>query len=131
VYYRSIHPPGTIVIAKAQNFLYLIRPHTAAVRYTIGVGTECSNVVGLLLVSAKEDWSASAPAASGNDVQPVPRTAGGRFGARSLALSDTGYRIHGSEVAPAGRVVGCFALANEDVIDLYERVSVGARVVMN
>ena len=124
VYYRSIHPAGTIVIAKAQNFLYLIRPNTTALRYTIGVGTECSNVVGLLLVSAKEDWS-------GNDAQPGLRTVAGRFGARSLALSDTGYRIHGSEEPPKGRVIGCFALVNEDMIDLYERVMLGTRVVMN
>jgi lipoprotein-anchoring transpeptidase ErfK/SrfK len=130
VYYRSIHPAGTIVITKSQNFLYLIRPKTAAMRYTIGIGPECSNVVGLLLVSAKEDWSAGAPETSGNDVQLV-RTIGGRFGARSLALSDTGYRIHGSQESVAGRVIGCFPLVNEDVIDLYERVHLGTRVVMN
>jgi lipoprotein-anchoring transpeptidase ErfK/SrfK len=130
VYYRSIYPAGTIVIAKSQNFLYLVRPKTAAMRYTVGVGRECSNVVGLLLVSAKEDWSAAGQETSGNDVRLV-RTAGGRFGARSLALSDTGYRIHGSEEPVAGRVIGCFPLVNEDVIDLYERVQLGTRVVMN
>ena len=131
VYYRSIHPAGSIVIAKAQNFLYFIRPNTAAMRYTIGVGSECSNVVGLLLVSAKEDWSAGGPQVAGNDAQAALRTVAGRFGARSLALSDTGYRIHGSEEVPAGRVAGCFVLVNEDVIDLYERVTLGTRVVMN
>jgi lipoprotein-anchoring transpeptidase ErfK/SrfK len=133
VYYRSIHPTGSIVIAKAQNFLYFIRPNTAAVRYTIGVGAECSNVVGLLLVSAKEDWSAggSGPQVAGKDAQPALRTVAGRFGARSLALSDTGYRIHGSEEPPVGRVIGCFPLVNEDVIDLYERVTLGTRVIMN
>lgn len=131
VYYRSIHPAGTIVIAKSQNFLYLVRPKTAATRYTIGVGTECSNVAGLLLVSAKEDWSAGGPEANGKDDVRTVRNAGGRFGARSLALSDSGYRIHGSDEPVSGRVTGCFPLVNDDVIDLYERVRLGTRVVMN
>lgn len=127
VYYRSIHPAGTIIISKSQNFLYLVRPKTSAMRYTIGVGPECVSLVGLLLVSAKEDWGAGG-SQDGNDVQLV-RNAGGRLGPRSLALSDTGHRIHGN-VEP-GRVVGCFPLANPDVIDLYERVPMGTRVVMN
>jgi lipoprotein-anchoring transpeptidase ErfK/SrfK len=131
VYYRSIHPAGTIVITKSQNFLYLTRPNTAALRYTIGIGRECSSVVGLLIVSAKEDWTGADPKNSANGAQPAVQIAGGRFGARSLALGDTGHRIHGSEEPVTGRVIGCFPLVNDDVIDLYERVALGARVVMN
>ena len=50
VYYRSIHPVGTMVISKSQRFLYLVRPEVVALRYTIGVGRECVNAVGLLLI---------------------------------------------------------------------------------
>jgi lipoprotein-anchoring transpeptidase ErfK/SrfK len=131
VYYRSIYPAGTIVVTKSQNFLYLVRPNNAALRYTIAVGRECQNVVGLLLVSAKEDWSGPQREAAKSDVPPISSTAGGRFGARSLVLSDTGHRIHGSDEPAAGKVTGCVPLLNEDVIDLYERVAMGARVVMN
>jgi lipoprotein-anchoring transpeptidase ErfK/SrfK len=130
VYYRSTHPAGTLVITKSQNLLYLIRPNTAAMRYTIGIGQECSNVVGLLLVSAKEDWSARNATMVKDKPETAVRTAG-QFGARSLALSDTGHRIHGSTDPRASRVIGCFPLTDDDVIDLYERVALGARVVMN
>jgi hypothetical protein len=131
VYHRSIHPAGTIIITKSQNFLYLVRPNTAAVRYTIGIGRACSDVVGLLLVSAKEDWSGKDPERPKDTAQLIVRTGDGELGARSLALSDTGYRIHGSEGPVTGRAIGCFPLDNDDVIDLYERVALGARVVMN
>jgi lipoprotein-anchoring transpeptidase ErfK/SrfK len=124
VYYRSVHPAGTVVISKSQKFLYLIRPNTAAMRYTIGIGPECSDVVGLLLVSAKEDWTAEPPK---NEARPGLQAAVGRFGARSLALSDTGHRIHGAEEPVASRVAGCIPLVNDDVIDLYERVALGTR----
>ena len=127
VYYRSIHPAGTIVIAKSQNFLHLIRPNTAAVRYTIGVGRECLDVVGLLLVSAKEDWTAADPPKPPRDAQ----SAVGQFGARSLALGDTGHRIHGSREPVASSAIGCFPLVDDDVVDLFERVALGARVVVN
>jgi lipoprotein-anchoring transpeptidase ErfK/SrfK len=143
VYYRTIHPLGTIVIAKSQRFLYLVRPNVAAFRYTIGVGRECANLVGLLLVSAKEEWLEPRPqpitgepqlAAGERPPSASPVAAGraeGRFGARSLALGDTGHRIHGTK-SPITTATGeCFALANEDIIDLYDRVSAGTRVVIN
>lgn len=131
VYYRTIHPVGTIIISKSQNFLYLTRPNTAALRYTIGIGRECSNVAGLLLVSAKEDWSGPSPPVSASETPSTVKAVAGQFGARSLALGDTGHRIHGAEEPIVGRVVGCFPLVNDDVIDLYERVALGTKVVMN
>jgi len=135
VYYRSVQPTGTIVIAKSQRFLYLILPNTAALRYTIGVGRECANVVGLLLVSAKEDWTEPNSPTPANNPQPTATkmTQGidGPFGARSLLLGETGHHIHGTRDIVMNGAAGCFPLVNDDVIDLYNRVPLGTRVVMN
>jgi lipoprotein-anchoring transpeptidase ErfK/SrfK len=134
VYYRTIHPAGTIVIAKSQRFLYLVRPNVAAVRYTTGVGRECMNAIGLLLVSAKEEWPERPPQPAAEARRP-PTTASdnaeGRFGARSLALGDTGHRIHGTDAPTTASADGCFPLVNEDIVDLYDRVPTGTRVVIN
>lgn len=135
VYYRSIQPVGTIVIAKSQRFLYLILPNTVALRYTIGVGRECANVVGLLLVSAKEDWTEPNPPTPTNNTPPTVtkpnRGIDGQLGARSLALGETAHRIHGTRETVVSGATGCFPLINDDVIDLYNRVALGTRVVMN
>jgi lipoprotein-anchoring transpeptidase ErfK/SrfK len=136
VYYRTVHPVGTIVIAKSQRFLYLVRPNVAALRYTVGAGRECANAVGLLLVSAKEEWPeprpqlASGPPRSSADPAAVGGTES-RFGSRSLALGDTGLRIYGTKSPITTASSECFPLANDDIIDLYDRVSVGTRVVIN
>jgi lipoprotein-anchoring transpeptidase ErfK/SrfK len=134
VYYRTIHPVGTIVIAKSQRFLYLVRPNVAAVRYSTGVGRECMNAVGLLLVSAKEEWPERPPQPAAEARRPPTKTkdnAEARFGARSLALGDTGHRIHGTHAPTTAGEDGCFPLVNNDIIDLHDRVPVGTRVVIN
>jgi len=136
VFYRTIHPVGTIVISKPQHHLYLVRPNTAAIRYTIGVGRECANAVGLLLVSAKEEGREGRPeqSASATRRSTNPADGGsaeGRFGARSLALGDTGHRIYGTNPPIRNGDDGCFAVVNEDIIDLYDRVVVGTKVVIN
>jgi lipoprotein-anchoring transpeptidase ErfK/SrfK len=136
VYYRTIHPVGTAVIAKSQHHLYLVRPNTAAVRYTIGVGRQCVNAAGLLLVSAKEEWPESR---AGQSVAAIRPSAGraeegraeARSGARTVALGDTGHRIYGTNPPLRDGDNGCFALTNEDIIDLYDRVEVGTKVVIN
>src|SRR5262245_23531088 len=127
VYYRTIHPPGTIVIAKSQRFLYLVRPEVVALRYTVGIGRDCANAVGLLIISAKEERPAT-------DTSPRLASAGGTSsqpGARSLSLGDTGHRIYGTSPPIVSGADGCFRLVDEDVTDLYDRVSVGTRVVIN
>jgi lipoprotein-anchoring transpeptidase ErfK/SrfK len=134
VYYRTIHPVGTIIIVKSQGFLYLVRPNVAAVRYTIAVGRECTSAAGLLLVSGKEQWRAGVAQPIVNEPRQIAAAAdtartGSRYGPASLALGDTGHRIHGTGTATADD--GCFRLVNEDIADLYDRVSVGARVVIN
>src|SRR5262245_12991895 len=122
VYYRSIHPVGTMVVSKSQRFLYLVRPEVVALRYTIGVGRECVNAVGLLVISAKEEGEPRLAAANNSDRQP---------GARWLNLGDTGHRINGTSPPIVSGADGCFRLINDDLLDLYDRVSVGTRVVIN
>src|SRR5215831_11184551 len=129
VYYRTVQPVGTIVIAKSQHYLYLVRPNMAALRYTIGVGRECPTAVGLLLVSAKEERPETQPrlavsAAQPSDGSADDTSANSRFGARALALGDTGNRIYGTNPPVKSGENGCFALATEDVADLYDRVAV-------
>ena len=124
VYYRTVHPIGTIVIAKSQHNLYLVRPNVAAVRYTIGIGRGCQNAVGLLAVSDKRQAGAAPRAGASGDAQT-------RSGDLSLALGDTGLRIDGTEPPIKDGEQGCFTLANEDMADLFERASANARVVIN
>jgi lipoprotein-anchoring transpeptidase ErfK/SrfK len=128
VFYRSIHPAGTIVIAKSQRFLYLLRPNHVAIRYTVGLGAECARAVGLLHISAKEVWTDETSA-----LAPGPNRGRGHFGPRSLALADTGHRIHGAGSVYPGRqgAIGCFPVRNDDLVDLYDRVALGAKVVIH
>jgi len=135
VYYRTIYPVGTIVIAKSQRYLYLVRPNVAAVRYTIGIGRECANAVGMLAVSAKQTKAESRPPnanAAGPSARPVMRVgAEERLVPRSLVLGDTGLHIEGVEAPIKNGAEGCIMLVNEDLIDLYDHVVVGTRVVIS
>jgi lipoprotein-anchoring transpeptidase ErfK/SrfK len=135
VYYRTIHPVGTAVIVKSQHYLYLVRPNTAAMRYTIGVGRQCANAGGLLLVSAKEDRPGSPARQNVAAIRTSAGSAdGGRErqgGARTLALGDTGHRIYGTTPPLKDGADGCFALTSEDIVDLYDHVEVGTKVVIN
>jgi len=123
VYYRTLQPVGTIYIAKAQRFLYLVIGSTSAIRYTIGVGRECAGTAGLLVVSAKEEPAASLPQRVVDAGQSEPRPL-----LRSLVLSDAGHRIHGPTTTGEAE---CFSLVTEDIIHLYDRVPVRTRVVVN
>jgi lipoprotein-anchoring transpeptidase ErfK/SrfK len=123
VYYRTTHPVGTIVIDKAQNFLYVVRPNVVAIRYGIGVGAECLGAAGLFRVTRKEEWPGLK---SGGDRATNP------LGARALYL-DTKFRIHGTDSPQSiGRFApfGCFRLSNEDIIEIYNNTPIDARVVV-
>jgi lipoprotein-anchoring transpeptidase ErfK/SrfK len=117
VYYRTNQPVGTIVVDKSQTFLYVVRPNLSALRYNIGVGTQCNALAGLYHVVRKEE-------VTGNQ--------SGDLGARVLYL-DKETRIHGSN--PAGTVrqlpEGCIRLINDDVIYLYDRTPLESRVVVS
>ncbi len=136
--------PGTVVVNIAQRRLYLVEAGGKAVRYGIGVGrTEGANFRGTAVIGRKEKWPHWTPTA--NMIAAIPRYrayAGGMqggpdnpLGPRALYLyrggQDTYFRLHGTtEPETIGSAVssGCIRLFNQDIIDLYERVPVGATV---
>jgi lipoprotein-anchoring transpeptidase ErfK/SrfK len=138
VFYRSSEAPGTIVIDTSRRFLYLIQPNNTALRYGVGVGRDGFQWNGLLKITRKSEWPDWTPPPEMIERQPyLPRfMAGGPgnpMGARALYLGGTVYRIHGTNAPETiGHAVssGCFRLVNEQVMDLYERVPVGTKVIV-
>ena len=138
VSYRSNEPPGTIIIDTPRRFLYLIQPNNIALRYGVGVGRDGFQWNGLLKITRKAEWPDWTPPPEMIERQPyLPRfMAGGPgnpMGARALYLGNTIYRIHGTNAPETiGHAVssGCFRLVNEEVIDLFERVPVGTKVIV-
>ncbi|KMO44358.1 ErfK/YbiS/YcfS/YnhG family protein [Methylobacterium tarhaniae] len=138
VAYDGGQRPGTVVIDTPSRFLYLVQPGGRALRYGIGVGRPGFTWSGMKTVSAKREWPDWTPPAEMLRRRPdLPRhMAGGPanpLGARALYLGSSLYRIHGTnEPHTIGQSVssGCIRMMNEDVMDLYERVPVGARVMV-
>ena len=138
VFFRSTEPPGTIVIHTNERFLYLVLGDGKALRYGIGVGREGFQWSGLVKIVRKAEWPDWTPPPEMIQRQPyLPRfMAGGPgnpMGARAMYLGGTVYRIHGTnQPETIGQSVssGCFRLANGDVIDLYSRANVGAKVII-
>jgi lipoprotein-anchoring transpeptidase ErfK/SrfK len=132
------HAPGTIVINTAQRRLYLVQGGGTAIRYGIGVGRVGFTWKGVRRVTAKKEWPSWTPPAQMLRRQPgLPRyMPGGEdnpLGARAMYLGGTLYRIHGTaDPETIGQAVssGCFRLTNEDVKDLYDRVRIGATVIV-
>ena len=138
VYYRTTEAPGTIIISTAERHLYLVQPGGRALRYGIGVGREGFTWQGLVNITQKKEWPDWTPPPEMIQRQPyLPRfMAGGPgnpMGARALYLSGTVYRIHGTNMPKTiGYAVssGCIRLVNPDIIDLYDKVPVGTKVVV-
>ena len=132
------HRPGTIVIRTSERRLYLVLGNGQALRYGIGVGRDGFGWSGMKTVSAKREWPDWTPPEQMLRRRPdLPQhMAGGPdnpLGARALYLGSSLYRIHGSnEPETIGQAVssGCFRLTNADVIDLYDRVPLGATVIV-
>ena len=138
VSYSGREAPGTVIIDTPRTYLYYVLGGGKAIRYGIGVGREGFTWSGVKSVERKAEWPDWYPPAEMLARQPyLPRmTAGGPgnpLGARAMYIAGTQYRIHGTN-APStiGRQVssGCIRLTNEDVIDLYNRVQVGAKVIV-
>jgi lipoprotein-anchoring transpeptidase ErfK/SrfK len=138
VAYQGGEKPGTVIIDTPRRFLYLVQEGGRAVRYGIGVGRPGFTWAGVKEVSAKREWPDWTPPPEMLRRRPdLPsHMAGGPenpLGARALYLGSSLYRIHGSnEPWTIGTAVssGCIRMRNEDVIDLYERVPVGTKVVV-
>jgi len=151
VFYPTSEPPGTIVIDPASRFLYLVQDGGQAIRYGVGVGREGFGWSGIANVREKREWPDWYPPKEMIQRQPelrrhlselqsgVGMSGGPRnpLGARALYLwqgnKDTLFRIHGTvEPWTIGSSVssGCIRMINQDVIDLYQRTQVGAKVVV-
>ncbi|WP_018181504.1 L,D-transpeptidase family protein [Kaistia granuli] len=138
VYFRTNEKPGTIIINTDERFLYLVQPDSRAIRYGVGVGRDGFQWSGLLKISRKAEWPDWRPPAEMIQRQPyLPRfMAGGEgnpMGARALYLGDTIYRIHGTnQPQTIGHALssGCFRMVNNDVVDLFDRVPVGTKVIV-
>jgi lipoprotein-anchoring transpeptidase ErfK/SrfK len=138
VLYQGPETPGTIVIDTPQKFLYLVQPGGRALRYGIGVGRPGFTWSGMHTISSMKEWPDWVPPKEMLERQPnLPHfVAGGPnnpLGARALYLGSTLYRIHGSnEPWTIGTNVssGCIRMRNGDVVDLYSRVKVGAKVLV-
>jgi lipoprotein-anchoring transpeptidase ErfK/SrfK len=136
--YRTDEAPGTIIVDTPNTYLYLVLGNGKAMRYGIGVGREGFTWSGVKQVVRKAQWPDWHPPQDMLARQPyLPRfMAGGPgnpLGARAMYLGGTVYRIHGTNnPASIGQQVssGCIRLTNDDVADLYERVPVGAKVIV-
>jgi lipoprotein-anchoring transpeptidase ErfK/SrfK len=145
VQFRTAEVPGTIIIDGNQHFLYLVMPGKQAMRYGIGVGRDGFGWAGIVRVGRMAEWPTWTPPAEmvARDPKAVPFAAGmeggpnNPLGARALYLyegdNDTIYRIHGTpEPWTIGLDVssGCIRMNNDDIVDLYDRVKVGAKVIV-
>ena len=136
--YSTNEAPGTVVIDTPHTYLYFVLGNGQAIRYGIGVGRDGFTWAGVKQIARKAEWPDWYPPQEMIARQPyLPRmTAGGPgnpLGARAMYLGNSEYRIHGTNnPATIGKQVssGCIRLTNEDVTDLYNRVQVGAKVVV-
>ena len=140
--YDRREAPGSMVVDTANRHLYFVLPKGKAIRYGVTVGEEAQAWAGVARVARKQEWPGWVPTAGekerlGNLPNYVAPGAHNPMGARALYLyegnRDTQYRIHGTNQPEyIGQAIssGCIRMTNEDVIDLYSRVGVGASVVV-
>jgi lipoprotein-anchoring transpeptidase ErfK/SrfK len=136
--YSGPEAPGTLVVDTPDKFLFLVEPHGRALRYGIGVGRPGFTWSGVKRISRKAelpDWTPPAEMVLRRPDLPRHMASGPEnpLGARALYLGSSLYRIHGTnEPSTIGHNVssGCIRMMNEDVIDLYDRVPVGAKVIV-
>ena len=136
VFYRTTVVPGSIVVDRENRFLYLIDANNSARRYGIGIAQECLKGGSLSRVMNKLEWPDWRPSGTSTKDADALLAAAGRpgslLGARALLLDKPGLLIHGTNSPKTiGHLVasGCIRLVNDDVEDLYRRVSVETRVV--
>ncbi len=131
-------PPGTLVVDTPNTYLYYVLGNGRAIRYGVRVGRDGFTWTGVQKITRKAEWPDWHPPPEMIERQPyLPRfMAGGPgnpLGARAMYLGSTVYRIHGTnQPSTIGKFVssGCIGMLNEDVMDLFDRVKVGTRVVV-
>ena len=137
--FKSDEKPGTILIRTREHYLYLILGNGRAMRYGIGVGRDGFRWTGLEYITRKAEWPDWTPPPEMRKRDPsVPVFMKGGpdnpLGARAMYLGSSIYRIHGTaQPWTIGTNVssGCIRLENGDVTDLYNRVKVGAKVIIS
>ncbi|WP_421694618.1 L,D-transpeptidase [Aestuariivirga sp.] len=142
VSFTSALPPGSIVVKTGARLLYFILPDGKAVEYEVGVGREGFTWSGTDTVSRKAQWPDWRPPPEmiarerrrGHELASfVPGGPDNPLGARAIYIGSTAFRIHGTNQAwSIGNAVssGCIRMMNADIVDLYDRVSLGAAVVV-
>jgi lipoprotein-anchoring transpeptidase ErfK/SrfK len=143
VTFRRGFKPGTIYVNTAEKALYYVLPGGKAIKYGVGVGREGFTWKGRHRITMKKEWPEWRPPEEmkirewkkyGRRLPDVMK--GGPenpLGARALYIGNTLYRIHGTNNPRSiGRNVssGCIRMVNEEVIDLYDRVRIGAPVIV-
>jgi lipoprotein-anchoring transpeptidase ErfK/SrfK len=147
VSYPTNEAPGTIIVNTGERRLYYVLGDGQAIQYGVGVGRQGFQWSGVAKVGAKREWPAWHPpqemiqrelAQYGRQLPArMEGGPGNPLGARALYLYENGrdtlYRIHGTnEPRSIGLATssGCIRMLNEEVIDLYNRVSMGAKVIV-
>lgn len=133
---EGAHPVGTIIVNTSERRLYYVLGHGMALRYKVAVGKESMQWAGETFVQAKRQnpgWTPTARMRRENPYLPAHVPAGPKnpLGVRAIYLGWSEYRIHGTNMPGSiGRASssGCFRMLNADVMDLYERVHIGAPV---
>lgn len=139
VSFRGDYSPGTIVVKTGERRLYLVVDQSHAVRYPVGVGKTGKQWAGVTRINGKyrnPDWSP--PAEVKRDKPSMPSMIPGGsphnpMGVAAMTLAGGEYAIHGTNMpGSVGGFVsyGCIRMLNPDITDLYQRVSVGATVVV-
>lgn len=140
VHWSGAEKPGTIIVNTVERRLYLVLPNNEARRYAVGVGKPGFEWAGMHKVTRKQEWPSWTPPtemiarekAKGRILPAfMPGGPQNPMGARALYLGSSLYRIHGTNQDwSIGQAVssGCIRMRNQDVMDLYDRVPVGARV---
>lgn len=145
VSYSGHEEPGTIIVDPSSRHLFYVKGGGRATRFGVGVGREGFGWSGVATVRRKSEWPSWTPPSQMIRRQPeleefaegMPGGLDNPLGARAMYLyqgdRDTLYRIHGTnEPESIGTRVssGCIRLINQDVIDLYDRVHIGSKVVV-
>lgn len=142
VAFQGNYEPGTLVVRTGERRLYYVLSGGQAIMYPVGVGREGYAWSGTNRVSRKAEWPDWRPpeemitreADRGHDIPDfMPGGPDNPLGARAIYIGDTQYRIHGTtQPWSIGQAMssGCIRMMNEEVIDLYNRVKVGAMVVV-